>query len=296
MKNKDKDIEKYNNEILNRLSIFLNDIPKSIKKNDVEDIEIQFNLSKKEAFSILLGACLGLDIADNKFDREIYNLYFSNMIHFEDIKKYHDDLYYKNIRFNDISNGKWTLKFETIDAYEPFVCDDMVEMDDGRVIPQIGFFDCEYRFPAVLENDREWMTLLPNETNSQKEAIDEAFGNVVTYGMGLGYFAYMVSQKENVKQVTVVERDESVVDLFKKHILPQFDNKDKIKIIVCDAFEYAEKIAPQQKFDFMFADIWHDVDDGIDLYKRFKNLEYLNANTKYMYWLEKTMKCYLKNI
>lgn len=61
-------------------------------------------------------------------------------------------------------------------------------------------------FPAVLENERIWMTITPNEIETMKEAVDKAFGNVLTFGLGLGYYAYMVSEKVNVESITVVEK------------------------------------------------------------------------------------------
>ena len=73
---------------------------------------------------------------------------------------------------------------------------------EGRQIPQIGFFETEFKFPALLENDRIWMTITPNEIETMKEPVDGAFGNVLTFGLGLGYYAYMVSEKENVESVT----------------------------------------------------------------------------------------------
>ena len=75
------------------------------------------------------------------------------------------------------------------------------------------------------------MTITPNEIETMKEPVDEAFGHVLTFGLGLGYYAYMVSEKENVESITIVETNEDVIDLFNKYILPQFKNAHKIKII-----------------------------------------------------------------
>ena len=96
-------------------------------------------------------------------------------------------------------------------------------------------------FPAILENDRIWMTITPNEIETMKEAVDGAFGHVLTFGLGLGYYAYMVSEKDNVESITIVEINEDVIHLFNKYVLPQFKNARKIKIIKADAFEYAQK-------------------------------------------------------
>ena len=40
------------------------------------------------------------------------------------------------------------------------------------------------------------MTITPDEIETMKEAVDQAFGNVLTFGLGLGYYAYMVSEKD----------------------------------------------------------------------------------------------------
>ena len=55
-------------------------------------------------------------------------------------------------------------------------------------------------------------------------------------------------------------------------------------------------IAPKEKFDFVFADIWHDPSDGIDLYLKLKEAEKLSPQTQYCYWVEKTLKVYIDNL
>jgi hypothetical protein len=176
---------------------------------------------------------------------------------------------------------------------EAFVCRDFEVTDDGRLIPQLGFFDREFAYPAVLEGGREWMTLMPNETVTTEPAVRRAHGKVLTYGLGLGYFAYRASEKENVDSVTVVELSPDVISLFTEHILPQFPHKDKIRIVCSDAYEYAEKCAPGEKYDFVFADFWHDAGDGRDLMLKMKEYEKYSPESEYVYWLEDTINCYL---
>jgi predicted methyltransferase len=119
-----------------------------------------------------------------------------------------------------------------------------------------------------------------------EEAIEAARGKVVTFGLGLGYYAYMASRKPNVESVTVVERSEEVIELFKRHILPHFDFPEKINIVCSDAFEYAKGRMPQEKFDVAFVDIWRDASDGAPIYKEMKSLEPLSPGTKFLYWIE----------
>ena len=284
-------IEKYNSKIMERLSLYLNLQPDFIKEDMIDELVRECNLDKKEAFSILLADICGLDTIDNMEDRELYDNYFPYMIHHLDIEKYKNNPYYKNIKIPNMKEKRWELKEDKYKPYEAFVYNDLEKMEDNRLIPQIGFFDTEFTFPVVLENNREWMLITPNEIETMEEAVNEAKGRVLTYGLGLGYYAYMASQKQQVSSLTIVERDENVINLFEKYILPQFENKDKITIINEDAFKYAKNQMNKDNYDFVFVDIWHDPSDGVDMYLKMKKLE--SENIKYMYWIEKTILCYL---
>ncbi len=79
--------------------------------------------------------------------------------------------------------GKSELKYEKYKPFEGFVCNDIIQTKEGRQIPQVGFFETEFMFPAILENDRIWMTITPNEIETMKEPVDQAFGNVLTFGL-----------------------------------------------------------------------------------------------------------------
>ena len=114
----------------------------------------------------------------------------------------------------------------------------------------------------------------------------------ITYGLGLGYYAYMVSEKPEVESVTVVECDDDAINLFKQQILPQFPHGHKLEILKCDAFEFA--LSDRVKaFDCVFADIWHDPSDGVPAYRKLKKYERLLPKAEFMYWIEPTLKFYL---
>ena len=130
------------------------------------------------------------------------------------------------------------------------------------------------------------MLITPHEINTMKDAINYAYGDVVTFGLGLGYFAYMCSIKENVTSVTIVEKDENIINLFKKHILPQFEHKEKIKIVHEDAIEYCDKYF---NHNYAFVDLWRDTNDGLELYLKIKKLSRVHLTTKFDYWIEKSM-------
>ena len=96
----------------------------------------------------------------------------------------------------------------------------------------------------------------------------------------------MTSEKEEVESITVVEKSEDVIALFKEYILPQFSHPEKVRIVNADAFEYAERIMPAERFDIAFVDTWRDASDGAPMYERMKPLECLSPDTEFLYWIE----------
>lgn len=281
-----------NAKVLALLSYYLNHAPDLIDQSEIEEI-VACGVSYEYAFAAILTAALGLDISERAEDKELFNHYFSRMFHKLDASEYQSNPYYKNIKIPAIQIGNSELKYEQYKPFEGFVCNDIIRTEEGRQIPQLGFFDKEFEYPAVLENGRIWMTITPNEIETMRDAVDQAFGNVLTYGLGLGYYAYMISEKENVDRVTVVEMNEDVIRLFTKYILPQFNHAHKIHIVHADAYEFAKQYMPAGNYDLVFTDLWHDVSDGMDMYLNMKQYEQENPDTKFMYWIEKSIQCYL---
>ena len=286
-------IESLNYKVLVMLSKYLNNAPDFIQKEIVDEIVAQCHVTSEYAFAVLLAAVFGLNTDENRQDAEMFNQYFIPMVNQLDRSEYYRNPYYKDIKIPDIKIGKSELKNISYKPYEAFVFSDLVRLEDGKVIPQIGFFKDEFTYPALLEDERIWMTITPNEIETMKEPVEKANGNVLTYGLGLGYYTYMVSEKSDVSTVTVVEQNEDVINIFKTNILPQFKHKDKIRIIKDDAFRYAKEQMPIMNFDFVFTDLWHDVSDGTDMYLKMKEYEKFCPHARFSYWIEKSILCYL---
>lgn len=284
-------IQNNNQKYLSLLSDYLNFFDKAITKQDIDFVK-ETGVSEEQAFCFLLASHFNLDPYGK--DKSFFYDYFLPSVKMLDVDQYYNDLYFKLISFQGQTIGNSTLKYMTYAPYQGFVRDDFLYMPDGRVIPLIGFFATEYKYPAVLTDGREWMTLLPNEINSQKPYIKEAFGKVLTYGLGLGYYVLHASLKPEVTKVDVVDVNDNVINLFNNYILPKFPEscRKKIKVIKCDAFLYAKNLT-SNAYDYIYADIWHDVEDGIDMYLKFKELEMFCPTAKYGYWIENSIKYYL---
>lgn len=165
---------------------------------------------------------------------------------------------------------------------------------DINTLRQINsYFICDerLRFPGIIEGDNLscWMTVEPIEINTFKDFVDEATGDVLLIGCGLGYVAYMLSRKEDVKSITIVDDNEDVLSLFNTHILPQFENKDRIRTVKSDGLEYL-KNSSLKAFDHINVDIWYDTCDMIYPYLKCLEIERENPEVKFSYWLEEELK------
>lgn len=280
-------VKENNFEVIGMIAYYLINHPDFINKDMINELVSSCNISEEEAFFVLFCSACGLDDCKED-DKYLINNYFRKSIKRLNISDYTSNPYYKNILVEGTKFNNWEIKYESYKPYEAFIYNDLIINGDIE-IPCVGYFKEEFKYLAVLENNNEWMMITPNEINTMQGVIDSVSGDVVTLGLGLGYFAYMASLKDDVKSITVVERDKNVIELFSKVILPRFEHKDKIKIVNEDAFEFAKR---DNNFDYTFVDLWHDVSDGVNLYLKMKKLE--KNNTKYFYWIEKSIISKLK--
>ena len=227
-----------------------------------------------------------IDVEDVKMVRPYLERSFIK----EDINKYLSNPYYQTIKsFEDNEND---VKLVTLN-YEPytfFPLDEIkIEEPNYREISYLGLFEEEYPYLSLIDKEGIWMCITPNEMNTMQPYVNKAKGNVITFGLGLGYFAFMASLKPEVKKVTIVELDQQVIDIFKRNILPLFPQKEKIEIIKNEATTFL-KNNNLKEYDFIYFDLWHNPNDGLPLYIELKKLEQKPS----YYWLEESMIALLR--
>ncbi len=272
------------------MSLFLNLGPGLVTPDMIREVRDASGVSSERAFAELVGAYFDLDTTGR--DRTFFRDYLLPSVFVLSPEIFRRNSYYERVRHLNASLGDWTFESRVLPPYEAFVCGDLRVFPDGKMLPQVGFFEEEYRYPAALENGREWMTLLPNETITTDPAVASSFGKVRTYGLGLGYFAVSSALRKEVVSVTVVEKAPEAIRLFESEILPLFPEvRDKITCVCEDAYQAAAEMSPGDA-DFVFADIWHDVSDGREAIRKLKALEGRSPGTVFRYWLEETVDCY----
>jgi len=282
------DVMRQNDEVTLAYSRYLNYHPRIISADMVQDLMRECRVDEQEAYLSLFSAVLGWEPDQNREHRALEHHYLRPGLHHLSSDVYRNDAYCQTVTFPSEKNGSWEFRESSYAPFEPFVCNHPVCTKDYREIPQIGYFSKEFRFPAVLENGIEWMTVTPNEIETMKEPIAHSRGKVLTLGLGLGYFAFHAARKDRVESVTVIERDPRVIELFQTHLLPQFVHREKIRVIRDDAFAYFERLSPND-FDTVFADLWHDQGDGLSMYLRLRRIERERGLKNVDYWIEPTL-------
>ena len=202
--------------------------------------------------------------------------------------------YYQALKNISFEEDGWKLTTKKMKAFTLFPYDEQYHYGSNSILKMsLGYFTKDYDYPTISLYDQEWMSLNPHEIRTMEMPIQVAKGKVLTLGLGLGYFAYMVHLKEEVKEVYIVEMDLELIKLFQKHLLPLFPYKEKIHIIKADALAYISQINDKD-YDFIFADLWHDVSDGLPMYiklqERFNKFTY----TRRHYWIENSLITYLR--
>ena len=271
---------------------YLTEYPLSITKKDIE--KISKNHSIQESFFIALKNKMEIDDFDDEFNEMNDQCNIKNIQKLS-TKKYINNPFYKNIPTTNAKLGKWQLTKLKYHPYEGFVYDELdihPERNYGEHTP-LGFFEEEFPYLAIIEGDEIWMSVIPHEINTMDKPIKSAYGKVLVLGLGIGYYAYMVSNKDDVDEVTILESDETAIKLFNEWIYPHFENKEKIHIIKTDAFDYLEN-NDISKYDYCFSDIWHNAGDGISLYLKIKKYENKFQCTYFDYWIETSLLAMLR--
>ena len=254
---------------------------------------------------------LGLDLNDkytlNKLNEfEVFN------VKELDVDSFKKDKYYKDINPKEVKikiyQNTYHLYYKYYKPFNYFIYDEIKTKDnDYKEINSLGYFSSSFKYLALDKNDETWMSIIPHEINTMKEDIKKINGNVVIYGLGLGYFIYLLSLKEEVNKIIVIEKDKEIINIFKEYIFKLFNKNSQNKIIVKedDAFKFNETKLINNKYidkdvniiiNYAYIDIYHNPLDALPSYIRFIQNEYKNNEITYFYWIEESIICYIRRI
>ncbi len=207
------------------------------------------------------------------------------------MQAFYENPYLRAVQVSDMRVSRFFLTEQSYERGE-LLQYEMPDLLADPTVLSIGFFDAKVRFPSIYEGATPWMSVCPSEISSMQEPIERAHGRTLVLGLGLGYYPFMISLRDQVGEITVIERERAVISLFEAQILPHFPHPDRIRILCDDALHYLDSVQDGD-FDFCFADIWEGVHDGAPLYERIKAQEARLAHTEFSYWIEDQICAYL---
>lgn len=228
--------------------------------------------------------CRGLGLYEAAEDEYIKRVFEEGRL--LDAGEFRNNPYIRDICFEEKRIGNYLLTYASYDRGE------FLQWDMPGIVPRLGFFREKVTFPGIYEGNIPWMSVCPSEIETMSEPANMASGRVLVLGLGLGYYPYIISLKDEVEHIDIVEISTEVIEIFEKEILPQFSTKDKIRIIHDDAIEYMKRVESGQ-YDFIFSDIWENQYDGAIAYRKIKEHEERLPETQFMYWIEKQIEEYL---
>lgn len=148
-------------------------------------------------------------------------------------------------------------------------------------------FESIYLYQTSKEedtDDTDWMMDAPSEAVTNNRPAEKAHGNVLTFGLGIGYFVFMAMRNPAVKSITVVENSPEVIAMFRRFLEPQFPQDVPLYINEADAYEmFTEEFLSD--FDYIYTDIWLSSEDGLASIDRLLS-QYNPPFEKADFWIE----------
>lgn len=194
--------------------------------------------------------------------------------------------YHKAIRLDKIKSDEFTYQTQLVNANELFSLssiqfDPNKELNDSM---RLVALDEPMEVTILYQHNEVWMLDVPSEAETIDPIAKKAFGHILTFGLGIGYFPFMAMLNPDVKSITVIEKSKSVIELFNKSLKPQFPNNIPLTIIEGDAFDYWKEEVLNQ-YDSVFVDIWKSNDDGLVIIEKLLE-SYLPDYHKVDFWIE----------
>ena len=205
---------------------------------------------------------------------------------FLSVDEWENTPYHKTIHLNKVQNEHFTYTTEWMAGNQLFNSntiqkDPNKELNDYMLLKAM---DRDFQAVFLLQDGKDWMLDAPSEAFTNDPIAKKSHGNVVTFGLGIGYYLFMACQNPNVKSITVVEKSKNVIDLFQSCILPQFNTDKKIAFINEDAYKLWNSDI-LSSFDTIYADIWQSSNDGLYCITKFLEL-YIPPFDSTYFWIE----------
>jgi hypothetical protein len=123
---------------------------------------------------------------------------------------------------------------------------------DMTICSHLSVIDKDIIVPSISKDGDTISIISPPERKEISKDLFFLNGDVVCFGLGLGYLPYLASLKSNVKSVTIVEDCQDNIDIFNELICPYLNCN--MKIIKDNKLELFSDYQFMKNFDSSFID------------------------------------------
>lgn len=120
-------------------------------------------------------------------------------------------------------------------------------------------------YVRLMEHGEVVMSDTPMEKRTNQFFIDNAHGDVLIAGLGIGLIVLPIQDKEEVTSITILEKNPEVIEM----VAEQLPLNDKVTIIQGDVYEHT--FPKGTKFNCIYFDIWNYVNS--EVYQEMKKLK-----------------------
>jgi len=139
--------------------------------------------------------------------------------------------------------GDWTI--ETFHMKKDDLQQRMNEIKYGRNIP-------EGTYKRLIRSGTTVMSNTPDEIRDCLWLINNASGNILINGLGLGVVLIPLLENDKVEKITVIEISKDLIDYVGKYY-----KHPKLTIINANAYEW--KPPKDEYYDYVWHDIWDNI-------------------------------------
>lgn len=130
------------------------------------------------------------------------------------------------------------------------------------------------KYVKLTEKGYVVMSNTPMEVRTNTRFCIDAHGDVLIGGLGIGMILMEIQDKEKVRSITVIEKNQEVIDL----VSIQLPFNEKVNIVHADVFEW--KPYKGKRYDCIYMDIWNYI--NADVYRE----EMIPLKRKYAHYLK----------
>lgn len=113
----------------------------------------------------------------------------------------------------------------------------------------------------LMKNNEIVMCSTEFELLTNKEFVENANGDILIIGLGLGMVVYPLLNDPTVTSIKIIENDPTLIQYIGNKI-SSYDASNKVTIVSGDAYTYHNVMDVNEKYDTIFLDFWNQLNKG----------------------------------